>query len=479
MEAVPDANGGLVPAAKAVKRLRILHVNTLDVGGGAERIATELAAGGRRAGHDAWLAVGRKQGDDPRTLLIPDERGGAWSRALLAVGASYRPIARKVKPLRPSRRWFDDFAYPINYFNNLRGREDFHYPQTRGLLQLPPERPDVLHAHNLHGGYFDLRRLPAFSRCLPCIVTLHDEWLLTGHCAYAGACARWQSGCGACPDLSIYPAIRRDGTAQNWRAKADIYRESRLFVATPSRWLLDEAKRSMLALGMADARVIPNGIDTRLFRPIDKRIARDALGLPEDRQIVLASANRIRSNRFKDWSTLQAAMNTAALRIVEGKIMFIALGESGQAKRLGPVEIRFVPYEKHPGRVALYYQAADLFIHAAKSENFPTTVLEALACGTPVIATAVGGIPEQIKDLADPAIGHQATGVLVPPADAEAMAHWIMVLLADPELRARMADQGREDAETRFGFPRMLSAYLKYYEDALQSVRVPDKSRGG
>jgi glycosyltransferase involved in cell wall biosynthesis len=84
-----------------------------------------------------------------------------------------------------------------------------------------------------------------------------------------------------------------------------------------------------------------------------------------------------------------------------------------------------------------------------------------------VIATAVGGIPEQINDLAHPTVGDAATGVLVPPADAEAMAHWIQALLADPPLRTRLGEQARADAEARFGSDRMLSGYLQYYEGAL------------
>lgn len=462
------------PDGGVKKRLRILHVNTLDEGGGAERNSRALAAGCREAGHTAWLAVGSKLGGDPYTLLINDERSGAWSQAVHRFAAA----VRKVKPIRRHRHWLQRLAFPVNYLDYLRGREDFHYPQTRSLLRISPEPPDLLHAHNLHGGYFDLRQLAEFSRQLPCVVTLRDEWLLTGHCAYTGACTRWQTGCGECPDLSIYPAIRRDGTAQNWRAKAKIYRKSRLFVAAPSRWLLDEAKRSMLAPGIVESRVIPNGIDTALFRPCSREAARAELNLPTDRHILLASANLIRSNSFKDWPTLRAAMGITASRIAAGKIMFIALAESGKAERIGAVEIHFVPFEKDLRKVALYYQAADLFLHAAKSENFPTTVLEALACGTPVIATAVGGIPEQINNLADPAIGDGATGVLVQPADAEAMAHWVVTLLEDPELRAKMARQARADAEVRFGFDRMLAAYLRYYEDGMRLFASPRRGWG-
>lgn len=466
-----DAISSPSPAqpAEERRRLRILHVNTSDLGGGAERSSLSLAAGCRQAGHEAWLAVGKKRGDDPYTLLIPDGRSTAWSRSMQRLSALLKPAGRKIKPIRRTRRWLEQLPPPFKYFNDVRGRENFHYPQTRQLLQLPPEPPDVLHAHNLHGGYFDLRRLATLSRQLPCVVTLRDEWLLTGHCAYTGNCARWRTGCGACPDLSIYPAIQRDGTAENWQAKAAIYRKSRLFLAAPSRWLLAETERSMLAAGMVEGRVIPNGIDTDLFRPVERMEARRALNLPQDRHIVLGAANRIRSNRFKDWPMLRAAMEIVGATSSGREVLFVALGESGAAERTGCVEIRFLPFEKDMGLVAAYFQAADVFLHAAKSEAAGRTILESIACGTPVIATAVGGIPEQIRDLSDPSVGEVATGVLVPPADAEAMAHWIMTLLADPQLRMRLGERARADAEARFSFERMVSAYLSYYNDALDA----------
>jgi glycosyltransferase involved in cell wall biosynthesis len=204
-----------------------------------------------------------------------------------------------------------------------------------------------------------------------------------------------------------------------------------------------------------------------LFQPADRGSARAELDLPQDRHLLFTSANRILSNRFKDWATLRAAAAILAERLPEEPVTFVVLGERGAEERIGRVEIRFVPYEPDSALVALYYRAADIFLHAARSENFPTTVLEALACGTPVIATAVGGVPEQIRDLADPRVGEAATGVLVPPRDAEAMAHWIKALLADPILRSRLGRNARQDAEARFSFDHMLAAYLRYYEDAI------------
>src|SRR4029079_4578923 len=85
------------------------------------------------------------------------------------------------------------------------GLEDFDYPNSVELLRFLPQKPDLLHCHNLHGNYFDLRALAGLSRQIPTVLTLHDAWLLSGHCAHSFECERWTIGCGECPDLTIYP----------------------------------------------------------------------------------------------------------------------------------------------------------------------------------------------------------------------------------------------------------------------------------
>jgi glycosyltransferase involved in cell wall biosynthesis len=135
-----------------------------------------------------------------------------------------------------------------------------------------------------------------------------------------------------------------------------------------------------------------------------------------------------------------------------------------------------VPYQKDPKRVAQYYQAADLYLHAAHADTFPTTILEALACGTPVVATAVGGIPEQIKSLsANNATNghppHEATGILVPPRDATAMAIAIEQLLADTSLLRQLGENAAVDARMRFGLEQQVDAYLNWYQEIIEKHR--------
>ncbi len=379
--------------------LNILQVNTFDVCGGAEKIAWDLLHEYEARGHDSHLAVGRKGSSHPRVIPLPnDQAPRAWSRFWW----------RSHERLQPSYgRWWGRrlcrlthrLAAPMGALDAYRGLEDFHYPGTWRLLDVAGRRPDVIHAHNLHACYFDLRALPWLSEQVPLIVTLHDAWLLTGHCAHSLDCGRWQAGCGRCPGLTLYPAVRRDATARNWQRKRDIFARCRLHVATPCRWLMDLVDQSMLAPAIADARIIPYGVDLSVFHPGDAGAAREALNIPHDAHVLLFVASGLRANPWKDYRTLHAALGMLGERRHRRPLLLLALGESAPPEHIGSATVRYVPFESDPRRVAAYYQAADVYVHAARADTFPNTILEALACGLPVVATAVGGIPEQITPL--------------------------------------------------------------------------------
>jgi len=217
-----------------------------------------------------------------------------------------------------------------------------------------------------------------------------------------------------------------------------------------------------------DARVIPNGVDLDRFKPGSSASARDLLGLPGDADLLLFAASGLKDNRFKDYPTLYRALERLGESERTRPLVLVALGAEGPSEHLGRAEIRFVPYEREPDRVASYYRAADLYLHAAKADTFPSVVLEALACGTPVIATAIGGIPEQVYGIAE-AGPDQATGALVPPGDSEGMAVAISHLLDDSALLRRLADNAAADAKHRFDLNRQADDYLAWYRERIEA----------
>lgn len=230
----------------------------------------------------------------------------------------------------------------------------------------------------------------------------------------------------------------------------------------------------MLKVAVAEARVIPNGVDLVLFHPADKKEARAALNIPQHARVLLFAANGIRRNPWKDYRTLRTAVALTADRLCGQQVIFIALGDDAPAETAGRGEVRFVPYQKDPSAVARYYQAADVYTHAALTDTFPNTVLEALACGCPIVATAVGGVVEQVKGLRIPdlALPHsdlneygiqEATGLLVPRGDAEAMAINLELLLRDQSLRHQLGANAARDARNRFDLSTQADQYLKWY----------------
>jgi len=340
--------------------------------------------------------------------------------------------------------------------------EDFYQPATKHIPDGLDLSPNVIHAHNLFGNFFDLRELPRISKSLPVIITLHDMWMFTGHCSYAKNCEKWQTGCGECPDLTLPPAILKDASRANHSRKHQIYQSSKLHIATPSRWLLDLAKQSILAEGMEEGRVVNNGIDQNVFKPGNKAKCRSELDIPQDTTVLLYAANGAQTNPYKDYSTLRNAFPRIVASNPERKLLLLCVGERHPVPDTSGLPIRNLPWVNSRRELAKYYQAADLFLHAANMENFPNTIIEALSCGLPCIATAVGGIPEQIKE--------GRNGFLVKPQDPQAMAHQIQEILDKSERLPEMAEFAHRESKGQYSLERMGQDYLDWFEELLDAA---------
>jgi glycosyltransferase involved in cell wall biosynthesis len=262
----------------AKRKLRILQVTSAVEGGGGEQISLRLHRAFRRLGHRSMLFAGRSDNfSEEDVFQIP----GRWD--ISARARSVRTVFRSALALTGGRGatrlfpFFEALAFPRVSWDLWRGHEDYTQPGSRQLLALAPEPPDAVLLHNLHArwnrreGFFDLEFLPDLSRQVPVILFPQDPWLATGHCAHPITCPRWRIGCGKCPDLKIYPSIRRDATAWNFRRKRNIYSRSRLYLAAPSQWLLTMFEEASIPL--AGKRVIRNSVDTTLFKPGGRRAA--------------------------------------------------------------------------------------------------------------------------------------------------------------------------------------------------------------
>ncbi len=373
------------------------------------------------------------------------------------------PLLRRAAPF--VRRALGAVADPRGTLAYLRGLEDFDFSGSRRLPDV--FHPDLIHCHNLHGNYFDLTALPALSERQPVVLTMHDCWLLSGHCAQPLDCERWRTGCGECPYLFTSPPVGADATAFNWLRKAEVFRRSRLFVAVPAQWLIPRVQASMFFPAVSETRIIPHGIDLTLFRPGNRREARQRLGLPLDGHLLLTSAAGGRENAYKDVPTLERALLHVA---PEQTLTVVIAGETGPSSQRGLVEIRRLPFEEDVNRMADLYRAADVYVHASRAEVLPLSIIEALACGTPVIASTVGGVAEIVRPIGEhdgTLDARGATGMLVAPGDEVSLAQAITQLLSDSALRNILGANARRDAEERFDVTVQTRQYVEWYEEIL------------
>jgi glycosyltransferase involved in cell wall biosynthesis len=423
------------------RRLSIVQVNSTNRGGAAG-VARSLNDGYTRRGHRASLLIGTAApgGGDGEVSLRNGP--GAWA---LHDRLREKRWPRAAKAARA-------IASPMSAVDVMLGREEFRFPSTRAVERAAVSA-DILQLHNLHGDYFDLRALPRLAARVPVVLTPHDAWLATGHCAHTLGCERWRTGCGSCPHLKVYPALRRDGTAGNWRRKQALYARCSLAVGVPSRWLADVVASSILAPAIRELRVVPNGVDLDTFRPGDKTFERIKLDLDPSAKVLVFAAEGIGSNDFKDFDTFVGALASLG-GVLEEPITAVALGAARASSRgLGNVVLREVP-SVPPDQVAMWLRASDIYVHAARAETFPLAVLEALACGVPVIASSVGGIPEQIGP---------ETGLLVQPGVVSDLRDAMALLLSDTERRTKMGRAAANDASRRFGVDRQVEAYLEWF----------------
>ena len=458
--------------------MNIVQINIADTKGGACVISWNLHKAYRRMNMQSSILVKHKFSDDSDVRIIDNEQSqNIWFKTFHGLADR---IDKKDFYLNHKIAALARFiSSPGRMIRKNLGIEEFNFPG----LSIPGDT-DIVHCHVLHGDYFDLSELTRLSSSVPVIITLHDAWLLAGHCAHSFDCELWKTGCSKCPDITIPVAINRDNSAYNWRRKRNIYRESRLYISTPCKWLMDKVELSILSPSCIQKQVIPNGVDQDIFRPGNRTSARKQLGLNEDEIVLMFSAHGIVNSRWKDYQLMKKAVEITGINHVNRKIVFLAVGQNAPGEVVNNTEIRFVPFVSSPEDVALYYQASDIYLHAAKAETFPNSVLEALSCGIPVIATAVGGIPEQVRgwnkfespDSRWNTYGRdEATGILVEPGNPELFAKALSLLILDDINRVKIGDNAKRDAQNRFPVQKQIAGYLDWYRDVIKENLVNRK----
>lgn len=395
--------------------MKILMINTVCGITSTGRICADIADLLEKQGHQCKIAYGRG--------VVPEKCkkyavkiGGRFNTPLHALGS----------------RIFDNTGF-------------YSKGATKKFIKWAKEyNPDVIHLHNVHGYYINIKLLFEFLKEFkkPVVWTLHDCWAFTGHCSYYDSCQceKWKTQCSKCPKKKEYPAsILSDRSKKNYKLKNELFNgvES-LTIVTPSKWLKEQVEQSFIK--DCNVKVINNGIDLSMFNPSESDFRKNN-GL-EGKKIILGVANIWTERKgMNDFIEVSKRLDNNYKIVLVGNLY-------GQTV---PEDIIHIKSTNDQKELAQIYTAADVFVNPTYEDNFPTTNIESLACGTPVITYNTGGSPESLNEFC---------GRVVERGDVDGLALAIKEFSATPD--ACIENAKKFDKKARF------LEYTELYKELLQ-----------
>lgn len=390
----------------------LLQINSVVNTGSTGRIAEQLGVLAISQGWESYIAYGREaRGSQSRLIKI----GSKWDVNFHAIGSI----------LTDRHGLFSKFA-------------------TKSFLQqVDIIQPDVVHLHNVHGYYINVPMLLRYlkQKNIPTVITMHDFWLMTGHCAYINpSCDRWKTGCGNCPRLNQYPAAKFDNTKANWKWKASLFVDMPNVTLVPvSYWLGRYVDGSLLK--NVKQNVIYNGIDTNVFKPFDGGAS--VKGVDWSKFTIMAIATRwTEANGYQDVMKLSSIIPDSC------QIIMVGLDEQ-QMSNLPKNIIGFRKTESFTQLQELYTKS-DVIFNPNREVTFGLVTAEAMACGTPAIV---------LRDTAGEEIVDEQTGFVVDTIEE--------VIDLIPRIRAlekkKMSDACRFRVNELFNADKQYQKYIDLY----------------
>ena len=290
----------------------------------------------------------------------------------------------------------------------------------------------VIHIHWINFGFLSLSSLQKlFELGKPIVWTLHDMWTFTGGCHYSRGCDHFLTHCSYCPYLA--KPDQYDISFSQFELKEALYALPRLALISPSKWLDQMVKQAPLTAAKT-SRSIPNCIDTHFFKPLDRHLVREALGLPADKKLVLFTGANIQDIR-KGFIYFQEALVLLQKQFPDIEAMIFGKADKNNLRDF-PVTVHYLGKITEPEGMVDAYNAADLIVVPSLEDNLPNTIMEAMACGTPAVGFETGGIPEMID--------HKLNGYVAASRSAISLTEgikWILENNQNGEISARARDK--------------------------------------
>ncbi|MEM9809467.1 MAG: glycosyltransferase family 4 protein [Cyanobacteria bacterium P01_D01_bin.56] len=411
--------------------MNVLIVSAWDIRGGAARAAYRLHQGLQQTDVTSHMLVQEKAGNDanvlaPRTNL---------SSNIASSRVSFDAFPLKLYPQR------QEVPFSLQWLPNLK------------LPAISQLNPDVINLHWINNGYVQIEEIVKLGK--PIVWTLHDMWPFTGGCHYNQDCDRYIQSCGSCPQLGSSKV--RDLSRWVWNRKAKAWDQSNITFVALSSWLRKCAQSSSL---LRDSRIeiIPNGIDTQFYKPANKQFARELLGLPQDKYIVLFGAVKATSDKRKGFHLLQSALQRLRHLGWSDRLELAIFGASSPEN---PPDFGLTSHYMGSFNddlsLALVYSAADIFVLPSVQDNLPNTIMEALACALPCVAFNVGGMPDMIE--------HQANGYLARPYEVDDLAQGIVWTLEHQERYIKLSEHALEKVKQEFSLALQASRYKSLFAE--------------
>ncbi len=411
--------------------MKILIVNTSENEGGAAKAANRLYTSLLNENIDVDYFVDSKTSDNYKVLALTSKLD-------------------KIK--RIFRQQYDQIK--VKLYKNRTGMifSPNNTVLTSKLIDKINEiNPDIVHLHWVNGGMINIKDLIKINK--PIVWTMHDSWLFTGGCHLPYDCENYISKCGRCPVLGS--SKENDLSSKIFSMKKSIFPKLKLNVVTPSNWLGNNCKKSML-LKDKNINVIPNPINTNIYKPISKNIARELLGLPNDKTIILFGASSATSDVNKGFKQLNEAIDKLNL---ENILLLVMGGSEPRENNIFKYPVKYLGQLNDDVTIKLVYNSANVSVVPSLSENLSNTIIESLACGTLVVGFDIGGNSDMIE--------HKKTGYLAKPFESEDLAHGIEWVLNSSNYD-ELCVNAREKVLKEFDSVVVAKRYMKLYEEMIK-----------